>query len=262
MKFPCIDLNCDIGENFGMWTIGDGVDAEIMSLISSANIACGFHAGDPDTMEKMVLLAKQHQVGIGAHPGFRDLQGFGRRHIVAQPEELVNDVLYQLGALREFVHWHDLRLQHIKLHGALYMHAANNEAFAESLVRRLFAIVPHSPLYCLANSALHRMAISLGYPTVREFYADRDYSTDGNIILTRRSKPLDPAQVANKVLRACQSGTVESVSGAVIDVAFDSVCIHSDTPGALELLTATRQLLEQHGIEIVALRKALPRPLS
>ena len=248
-----IDLNSDIGEGFGPWRIGDGVDEQLMPLISSANIATGFHAGDPNIMRKMVGLAKLHGVGVGAHPGFRDMVGFGRRHINAPADELVNDMVYQLGALREFARLEGIALQHFKPHGALYMHAARDEALSRTLVTALQAIEPSLYLYCMEQSVTYRIARELGQPVVREFYADRDYDQTASIVFTRQVSRLDPAAVAAKVLRACQQGSVQTVDGGEVAIDFDSVCIHSDTPGALELVVATREALSAHGIAVVGL---------
>lgn len=245
-----IDLNSDMGEDFGPWTIGDGIDAQLMPLISSANIATGFHAGDPNIMRKMVLLARHHGVGIGAHPGFRDLVGFGRRHIDAPPDELVNDMVYQLGSLREFARWAGVPLQHIKPHGALYMHAARDEGLSRALVEALQAIDPRLYLFCMEASATYRVAKELGQPVVREFYADRDYDMSGSIVFTRRVGALDPAAVAARVVRACEVGLVRTFDGQDVAIGFDSVCIHSDTPGALELVRATRRALEAQDIQV------------
>ncbi|MFS2127046.1 5-oxoprolinase subunit PxpA [Pseudomonas sp. Pseusp97] len=249
-----VDLNSDMGEGFGPWTIGDGVDEAIMPLISSANIATGFHAGDPNIMRRTVELALEHGVGIGAHPGFRDLVGFGRRHINAPAAELINDMLYQLGALREFARLHGAKLQHIKPHGALYMHLARDEQAACEFVGTLQRIDPELRLFCMPNSATWRAAQALGQPTVREFYADRDYDNSGSIVFIRRVKALDPQEVAAKVLLACQEGRVRTVEGDDIEIAFDSVCVHSDTPAALALVQATRAALLDAGITIKAPR--------
>lgn len=186
-----VDFNSDMGEGFGPWTIGDGVDAAIMPLISSANIATGFHAGDPSSMRRTVEMAAEHGVAIGAHPGFRDLVGFGRRHIAAPAIELVNDMLYQLGALREFARLQGLSLQHVKPHGALYMHLARDEAAARLFVETLQRLEPELLLYCMPGSATWRIGRELGQPLVREFYADRDYDRSGSIVFTRRVAALD-----------------------------------------------------------------------
>jgi len=248
-----IDLNSDMGEGFGPWTIGDGVDDQLMPLISSANIATGFHAGDPNIMRRMVLLAKQHGVGIGAHPGFRDLVGFGRRHINAPADELVNDMVYQLGALREFARHAGVPLQHIKPHGALYMHAARDEDLSRALITALQLIEPRLYLFCMASSVTYRIAREMGQPVVREFYADRDYDMSGSIVFTRRVGALDTDAVAAKVLRACTMGLVRTVDGQDLAIDFDSVCIHSDTPGALALVQTTRRVLADNNIRVVGL---------
>lgn len=250
MNKACIDLNSDMGEGFGPWKIGDGVDEAIMPLISSANVATGFHAGDPNIMSRTVLMAREYGVGIGAHPGFRDLVGFGRRDLKESAEGLVNDIVYQLGALREFSRLHGVRLQHIKPHGALYMLAARDETLSRQLVQTLQAIEPTLYLYCMASSVTCQVARELGQPVIREFYADRDYDASGAIVFTRYTKALDPGQVAAKVLRACTDGRVRTVEGQDIAIDFDSVCIHSDTPGALALVQTTRQQLEAAGVRI------------
>lgn len=248
-----IDLNSDIGEGFGPWTIGDGVDEQLMPLISSANVATGFHAGDPNIMRKMVLLARENGVGVGAHPGFRDLVGFGRRHMNAPAEELVNDMIYQLGALREFTRLAGIKLQHIKPHGALYMHAARDETLSRALLTALQTIEPTLYLFCMEASVTYRIAREMGQPVVREFYADRDYDMSGSIVFTRQVRSLDPAVIAAKVLRACTEGLVQTVDGQDLVIDFDSVCIHSDTPGALQLVQATRAALAAADIRVVGI---------
>jgi UPF0271 protein len=245
-----VDFNSDMGEGFGPWTIGDGVDSELMAYISSANIATGFHAGDPGTMRRTVERARQLGVGIGAHPGFRDLVGFGRRHINASAQELVDDILYQLGALREIARAQGVALQHIKPHGALYMHLARDEEAARLLVENLQIVEPTLLLYCMPNSVIWHVARELGQPVVREFYADREYDLSGSIVFTRKVRTLDPATVAARVLRACQTGRVRTVEGEDLLMEFDSICLHSDTPGALELVEATREALDQAGIVV------------
>ncbi|AZD37553.1 Lactam utilization protein LamB [Pseudomonas chlororaphis subsp. aurantiaca] len=249
-----VDFNSDMGESFGPWTIGDGVDNELMGFISSANIATGFHAGDPGTMRRTVEQARRLGVAIGAHPGFRDLVGFGRRHINASAQELVDDMLYQLGALRELARVQGVALQHIKPHGALYMHLARDEEAARLLVEHLQVLEPGLLLYCMPGSVIWRVARELGQPVVREFYADREYDLSGSIVFTRNVRALDPATVAARVVRACQQGLVRTVEGEDLEIEFDSICLHSDTPGALCLVEATRAALDQAGIEVRAPR--------
>lgn len=250
MKRTTIDLNSDLGEGFGPYVAGDGVDERLMPLLSSANVATGFHAGDPNLMSRTVALAKAHGVGVGAHPGFRDLQGFGRRAIQAAPQELVNDVLYQVGALREFTRLHGVPLQHVKLHGALYMAAARDEALSRAFVAAVRQTDPTLLVYCMEPSETCRVARELGQPVVRELYGDRDYDRSGQIVFARAVGRLDPSRVAEKVVRACVEGKVRTVDGADLEIGFDSVCIHSDTPGAADLIEATRAALDREGIRV------------
>lgn len=260
MKRTTIDLNSDMGEGFGPWVAGDGVDERIMPLLSSANVATGFHAGDPNIMSRTVALATASGVGVGAHPGFRDLQGFGRRPLQAAPQELVNDVLYQVGALRELARVHGVPLQHVKLHGALYMLAARDEGLSRALVEALRRTDPSLAVYCMEPSATYRVARELGQPVVRELYGDRDYDASGQIVFARSVARLDPAKVAAKVLRACLEGKVRTVDGSDVTIGFDSVCIHSDTPGAADLVEATRAALDREGIEVRSLSPVVARP--
>jgi len=249
-----VDFNSDMGEGFGPWTIGDGVDDQLMAFISSANIATGFHAGDPGTMRRTVEQARRLGVAVGAHPGFRDLVGFGRRHINAPAQELVDDILYQLGALREIARAQGVSLQHIKPHGALYMHLARDEEAARLLVENLQRLEPGLLLYCMPGSVICRVAQALGQPVIREFYADREYDLSGSIVFTRHVRALDPATVAARVLRACQEGVVRTVEGEDLSIEFDSICLHSDTPGALALVEATRNALDNAVIKVRAPR--------
>lgn len=245
-----IDLNCDMGEGFGHWSYGDAPDEALMAVISSANVATGFHAGDPSLMNRVVLLAKEHGVSVGAHPAYRDLQGFGRRYIKCSDEELVNDIVYQVGALREFCRRHGVRLQHVKPHGALYMEAARNESLSNHLLEALRACAPDLMLFCMDISLTYQSALGFGQPVIREFYADRDYDNSGSIVFARKVAQADPDQIARKCLRACREGKVETVEGGEIDIAFESICFHSDTPGALEIGRAVRAALTGAGISI------------
>lgn len=251
-----VDLNCDMGEALGPWTIGDGVDEGVMPLISSANIATGFHAGDPTIMDRTVRLAAAHGVGVGAHPGFRDLHGFGRRHIAASADELVCEALYQIGALELLARRRGVAMRHVKPHGALYMHAARDAAFSRALIEALRRAVPALPIFCMGMSATYAAACAAGHPVVREFYADRDYDRTGSIVFTRRVGAPDPARIADKVALACRDGRVATVEGDVIDIAFESVCFHSDTPGALGIAGAIVRALKAEDIDIVPAGRA------
>ncbi|HEX3984122.1 MAG TPA: 5-oxoprolinase subunit PxpA, partial [Acidisoma sp.] len=201
-----VDINCDMGEAYGRWRIGDARDDHLISLISSANIATGFHAGDPNLMDETVRLAAEHGVGIGAHPGYKDLQGFGRRRIDGSPKEIVNDIIYQVGALREFTRRHGVLLQHVKPHGALYMELAANADFSQLFIQYMRVVAPSVLIFCLAGSATEVAAQQAGHPVAREFYADRDYDDSGSIVFTRDVGRPDPKAIAHKVLRACAEG--------------------------------------------------------
>jgi UPF0271 protein len=245
-----VDLNCDMGEGFGQWVLGEAPDEELMTLISSANIAAGFHAGDPNSMDRVVKLAQQYGVGLGAHPGYRDLQGFGRRYIRTSAEELVNDIVYQVGAIREFGRRHGIPLQHVKPHGALYMEAAVNEELSQLMVDTLQKISSDTLIFCMGMSKTYEMANRLGHPVVREFYADRDYDDSGSIVFKRQVGRPDPQAIAEKCVRACKEGRVRTVEGNDIEIEFESICFHSDTPGALEMGRAIRKALTDNGITI------------
>lgn len=247
-----IDLNCDMGEGFGQWTLGDAPDAGIMKIISSANIAAGFHAGDPNSMDRVVKLAQSHGVGLGAHPGYADLRGFGRRYIKMDAAELINDIVYQIGAIREFGRRYGAPLQHVKLHGALYMEAAVNEGLSETLVDTLRVTCPEAMLFCMGISKTYAAAQRAGYPAVREFYADRDYDNSGSIVFARQVARPDPAQIAEKCVKACKTGKVTTVEGDELDIDFESICFHSDTPGALDMGKAIRAGLTESGIRIAS----------
>jgi len=245
-----VDLNCDMGEGFGHWTLGDAPDEDIMALISSANIAAGFHAGDPNLMDRVVKLAQTYGVGLGAHPGYRDLQGFGRRYIKTGSEELVNDIVYQVGALREFGRRYGVQLQHVKLHGALYMEAAANEELSEMVIDTLGKTCSTAIIFCMGMSKTYQVAKRMGHPVAREFYADRDYDTSGSIVFARRVNRPKPEEVAAKCVRACTEGVVSTIDGEDIEIDFESICFHSDTPGALEMGKAIRAGLTDAGITI------------
>jgi len=254
-----VDLNCDMGEGFGQWVLGEAPDEDLMALISSANIAAGFHAGDPNSMDRVVKLAQQYGVGLGAHPGYRDLQGFGRRYIRTSAEELVNDIVYQIGAIREFGRRYGIALQHVKPHGALYMEAAVNEELSQLMVDTLQKTSSDAIIFCMGISKTYEVAKRLGHPVVREFYADRDYDDSGSIVFKRQVARPDPDQIAAKCLRACQEGVVQTVEGHDIPIDFESICFHSDTPGALEIGRAIRSTLTDNGVTIAAAATVLER---
>lgn len=258
VALKAVDINCDMGEAFGRWSIGDARDSAIMGLISSANIAAGFHAGDPNLMDDTVRLAVQHGVGIGAHPGYRDLQGFGRRKIAGSAKELVNDVVYQVGALREFARRYGASVQHVKPHGALYMEMAVNAELSGVFIDYMRQAAPGSFVFCMPGSATDVAARAAGQPAVREFYVDRDYDDTGSIVFVRDATRPDPSALAEKALRACVDGKVRTIAGNDLDVEFESLCIHSDTPGAEAILTRTREALVGAGIRIAPVSELVP----
>jgi UPF0271 protein len=253
-----IDISCDMGESFGPWKMG--FDEEMMQYISSANIAGGFHAGDPTTMRKTVALAKDHGVAVGVHPGYGDLVGFGRREMDVPPDEIHDEIIYQLGALREFARYYDMEVQHVKPHGALYMVAARDEELSRAIIEAIQRVDPGLLLFCMQASVTYQLAQKMDQPVVAEFYADREYNDDAQIVFTRSvAEELDPEEVGDRVVRAVTEKKVKTESGKDIDVASDSVCVHGDTPGAVRLAEAIARKLGENDIEIRPLGRAQQR---
>jgi len=246
-----IDLNCDMGESFGQYTIGN--DEAMMSYITSANIACGLHAGDPLVMERTVHLAQEHGVGIGAHPGFPDLQGFGRRVMQLAPEETEAFVLYQVGALAAFAKAAGAELVHVKPHGALYNLAAKDRPLAEAIARAVARFSRQLILVGLANSLLVEAGLEAGLPVAREAFADRAYEADGSLRSRRLPGAVleDPAQAAEQAVRIARDGLVVTYTGEEVPVQAETICLHGDTPTAVEIAKAIRRELEAAGIEVV-----------
>ena len=253
-----IDISCDMGESFGSYKLG--FDEEMMRYISSANVAGGFHAGDPTTMRRTVALAKDHGVAVGVHPGYRDLVGFGRREMDVPPDEIHDEIIYQLGALREFARYYEMEVQHVKPHGALYMVAARDEELSRAIIEAIQRVDPGLLLFCMQASVTYQLAQKMAQPVVAEFYADREYKDDGQIVFTRSvAEELDPEEVGDRVVRAVTEKKVKAESGKDIDVASDSVCVHGDTPGAVRLAEAIARKLGENGIEIRPLGRAQQR---
>jgi 5-oxoprolinase (ATP-hydrolysing) subunit A len=253
-----IDFNCDMGESFGPYTFG--ADEGLMRYISSANVAGGFHAGDPHVMRETVALAKEHGVAVGVHNGYRDLVGFGRREIKGTAEEIHDELIYQLGALREFARLDGMEVQHVKPHGALYMVAARDEEVSRAIIEAIQRVDPALVLYCMRDSVTYELARKMGQPTATEFFADRGYNEEGQIVFTRKvAEELDAEQVAERVLRGITEGKVETVSGRDIDIAADSICVHSDTPGAAKMAEAIVRKLGENGVEIRPIGRAEQR---
>lgn len=247
-----IDLNCDMGESFGAWTMGN--DAKMMRYISSANIAGGFHAGDPQVMRKTVELAASHGVAIGIHAGFPDLSGFGRRYMHASPEEIKNDLIYQLGALREFGRYYGVPIQHVKPHGALYMMIAESEEYSRAVVEAIQKVDDSLILFCMQASKTYDVAKAMHQPIAVEFYADREYNANGHIVFTRRVEhALDAEAVARRVYRAVSEKRVTTMDGQEIEIEVDSICVHGDTPGAVDLAKSIVDYLHVNGMGIRAI---------
>jgi UPF0271 protein len=226
-----IDINCDMGEGFGLYKLCN--DAEMMPFITMANVACGFHGGDPNHMRATVDLAKKHGVVVGAHPSFPDLQGFGRREMRIPQEELANIIIYQVGALKGFLDAANMPLNHIKPHGALYGMSARQESVAHAIADA--AAVFDVPVLGMAGTAQEKVYSKRGLRFISEYYADLDYAPDGTLIITREHRSVDPAKAAARAMRAIECGKVRSVDGTDVDVRAETVCIHSDTPDVLEL---------------------------
>ncbi|RDI43165.1 LamB/YcsF family protein [Falsibacillus pallidus] len=250
-----IDLNCDLGESFGSYSSGN--DAEIMKYITSANIACGFHAGDAMVMKKTVQLAKEASVKIGAHPGFPDLQGFGRRQMVLSSEEIYSITLYQLGALEGFLRSHSLTLNHVKPHGALYNMAADHAPSAAAIAKAVYDFDNSLIFYGLSGSELTRAAESFGLNVGYEVFADRSYMPDGKLTPRTHEKALisNLDQAVNQSLQIITKQTVTAIDGTVISMKGTTICLHSDGPGALELAKKLNKELKSAGIKIKSLEK-------
>lgn len=251
-----VDLNCDLGESFGAYTMG--MDERILPFLTSANIACGFHAGDPGVMYKTVNLALKNKVAIGAHPGLPDLVGFGRRNMDISPREAYEMVVYQIGALYGFVKAAGGRMQHVKPHGALYNMAAKRRDLAEAIAEAIYQVDPELILFGLSGSELVFAGEKIGLVTAHEVFADRTYQKDGS--LTPRKEPdaliTDDQQAVAQVVRMVKEGTVLSQQGQDIVIKADTVCIHGDGAHALEFACKIREFLEKASITVQAVGMA------
>jgi UPF0271 protein len=247
-----IDLNSDLGEAFGPWTLGD--DEALMPGLTSASIACGFHAGDPGTMRRTLALTRAHGVAAGAHPGFPDLVGFGRRDLHATPREVEDLVLYQVAALAGMALSEGQRLAHVKPHGALYNMACRDRALAAAVARAVAAIDTSLVLFGLPGSALLEEGARAGLRVAAEAFADRAYNADGSLASRQRpgSVLTDPVMVAERARRLVAEGEVTAVDGSVLRLRADTLCVHGDTPGAAALLRHLREALQDAGVQIAA----------
>lgn len=250
-----IDLNSDVGESYGVYTIGN--DEALMKLISSANIACGFHAGDPRIMRKTIQLALQHHVAIGAHPGLPDLSGFGRRELAISPDEAFELVVYQIGALQAMTKAEGGTMQHVKPHGALYNMASIDKRLAQSIAKAIAKVDESLILYGLSGSELLQAGAKMGLQTASEVFADRTYQRDGT--LTKRTEAnsviVNPDKASEQVIQMVVEGTVNAVQGQPLSLQADTICIHGDGVDAVAFARTVRRKLEAHHIEINSLAK-------
>lgn len=250
---PSIDLNCDLGESFGAYTIG--MDSAVIPYITSANVACGYHAGDPLVMQKTVAACKASGVHIGAHPGYPDLMGFGRRNITATPAEIKAYVQYQVGALSAFCAAAGVPLCHVKPHGAMYNMAAKDGALARAICEGILEVNPALTLLALSGSAMVRAARELGLGVKSEVFADRGYQADGTLVPRGRPGAMitDEDEAIARVIRMAKEGIVRSVDGMDVPLVADSVCVHGDGEKALAFVRRIRAALTDAGIEVRAL---------
>lgn len=235
-------INCDMGESFGLYRMGD--DAGLMPHIDIANVACGFHASDFNHMRATVRLAGKHGVKVGAHPSLPDLQGFGRREMKIDREELANCVIYQIGALKGFLDAEGLPLNHIKPHGALYGMAAREREIAEAICDA--ADLYNVPILGLVGTMHEQVYTARGHGFIAEYFADLDYRDDGGLIITREHEAKDPAEAAARCLRAVEEGMTKTIGGKDVKVGAQTICIHSDTPNAVDIAIAVRAAIKPH----------------
>jgi UPF0271 protein len=245
-----VDLNADLGEGFGVWVLGD--DNAMLDIVTSANVACGFHAGDPAGLARVCRAAAQRGVRIGAQVSYRDLAGFGRRFIDATPEDLTADVMYQIGALSALAAAAGSAVSYVKPHGALYNTIVTHEDQARAVAQAVHAVDPDLPVLGLAGSAFLKHAGELGLPTVCEAFADRAYRPDGALVSRRERGAVlhDAGEIADRVITMVTEGQVTAVDGSTIPISVESVCVHGDSPGAVQIAHAVRDRLTASGVAL------------
>jgi UPF0271 protein len=246
-----IDINCDLGEGYGAFKVG--ADAEIMPHITSANIACGFHAGDPITMAQTINVAKKHEVAVGAHPGYPDLLGFGRREMQLTSMEVKDYTIYQISALQGFARVAGVGLQHVKPHGALYNTAAKDEETSEGIVEAVKALDNRLIVLAPPKSVLAKVAVEAGLRVAYEFFADRAYNPDGSLVSRKQPNSIveEPGKVVERVANVIERKTVLAINGEVVNLGeVHTICVHSDTPTAVRLVEALKKGLVKAGIEV------------
>lgn len=248
-----IDLNCDLGEAFGNYSFGG--DHQIIPLITSANIACGFHAGDENVMYETVKLAKENGVGIGAHPGFHDIQGFGRRNMDLSPDEIYTLVAYQIGALSAFCRIHDVKINHVKPHGALYNMGARDKDIAHAIAQAVYDVDPSLILVGLSNTLLVSEAGAVGLKAANEVFADRRYEENGQLVSRKEADAVltDTDEAIEQVVKMVKENKVIAKTGKEIELKADTICVHGDGAHALEFVSKIRERLTKEGISITKL---------
>lgn len=256
MTKQAVDLNCDLGESFGCYTLG--LDAEVIGRISSANVACGFHAGDPHVMRRTVELCRASGVRIGAHPGLPDLLGFGRRRMAVTPDEIYDFFVYQIGALRGFVEAAGQKLQHVKLHGALFEMAMSDDTLTRAMCAATKDVDPHL-IWLAPAGKVAAIGREAGLKTAEEFYADRAYHPDKRLVSRKTPGSVlhDLNAIRRRLVQVFKTGTVTTIEGHPLALDFSSICVHGDTPGALEIVNAVRDLCIDEGVQIKPLRDLL-----
>ncbi|NPA97153.1 MAG: LamB/YcsF family protein [Crenarchaeota archaeon] len=254
-----VDLNSDSGESFGRWKLGN--EEELFKYITSASIACGFHAGDPSVMRRTVRLAKERGVAVGAHPGLPDLMGFGRRFMEVSPQDLENYVIYQIGALHAIARAEGMELQHVKPHGAMYNAAWTRRDYAEAIVRAIKAFDPKLILVAPYGSEMHRAAEEMGIAVAFEAFADRNYRSDGRLVPRSHPEALVRSidEAIERAIRMVSEGRVKTVDGKDIEIRVHTICIHGDSPNAVEMAKRLRARLEEAGIRVAPLREFVRR---
>jgi len=247
-----IDLNCDMGESFGTYVLG--YDEQAMPFVTSINVACGFHASDPDNMAKTVFLAKKHGIAVGAHPGYPDLVGFGRRAMALAVEEVKNTVMYQIGALDAFCRAAGLKMQHVKAHGALYNTAEKDLSIAVAIADAIKAVNPELYMLCLANSQMTVAAKQQGVPYVEEAFADRAYTEQGTLVSRKVAGSVihNIDEVVARVVKMVKDHSVVSIDGKEVAIQAQTVCVHGDTPGVVDMIKAIRAAMQKEDIKVKA----------
>lgn len=250
-----VDLNSDLGESFGRYKLG--LDEEVMKFISSANVATGWHAGDPLVMRRTVRLAKENGVAVGAHPGYPDLLGFGRRYMKLSSEEARNYILYQIGALYAFTRAEGVELQHVKPHGALYNALVKEEELARAVIEGIADFDKNLIFVTLSGSKPAEIAEEMGVRVAHEVFADRAYNPDGTLV--PRSRPgaviHDKEEIAERVISMVKDGGVKAINGEWVELKVDTICVHGDNPKAVEIAKHVREVLEREGVKIVPMRE-------